>query len=240
MTARRALVAAALVLAVSCSDLNELADGVIALEVRPPVPNLLDYGDTARFRVIPRNREGDSVDAAVVWRTPDDSVITIIDSALGLVIGDRPGVGGRVQAALGDYRTGLDSVKFQARADTLIFPGPLQDTVPADAIDSDPLIVRLESFDPAGVLQGRAVIFTVVEPVFAAPADRTVEFLNAAVADTVTTGPEGTPSPDVTLRRREGFTAPDSAIVEARAYQALGTPVPGSGQRFVVHFDPAP
>lgn len=236
MTRPRALLAAALLLAVSCSDLNELADGVILLEVRPPVPNLFDYGDTARFVVVPRNREGDSVPAAVVWRTPDDSVITIIDSSQGLVVGNRPGTGGRVQAALGDYRTGLDSVKFQARADTLIVPGPLRDTVPADATDSDPLVVRLESFDPPGALAGRPVIFTVVEPAFPTPDERTVELPNAALVDTAATGPEGTPSPEVRLRRRAGFTAPDSAIVETRAHQARGALVPGSGQRFVIYF----
>ena len=234
---RGALLAAALVLGMSCSDLDELADGIILLEVRPPQPNLLDFGDTARFIVIPRDRDGDSVPAAVVWRTPDDSVITIIDSAAGLVVGNRPGVGGRVQAALGDFRTGLDSVKFQARADTLIFPGPLQDTVAVDETSSDSLTVRVESFDPAGVLPGRAVIYTVVEPVFASPADRTVEFPNAAIVDTVTTGAEGTPSPIITLGRRAGVAAPDSAIVEARAFQARGATVPGSGQRFVIHFD---
>jgi hypothetical protein len=144
---------------------------------------------------------------------------------------------GLVQAALGDFRTGLDSVKFQARADTLIFPGPLQDSVAVDETVSDSLTVRIESFDPAGVLPGRSVIYTIVEPVFATPADRTVEFPNAAIVDTVTTGAEGTPSPVITLGRRAGFTSPDSAIVEARAFQARGTIVPGSGQRFVIHFD---
>lgn len=233
----RPLAWASLVLALSCSDLNELADGVIMLEVRPPVPRVLDYGDTARFVAIPRNRDGDSVAADVRWRTPDDSVITIVDSLVGLVVGNRPGVGGRVQANLGDYRTGLDSVTFQVRADTLIFLGPAADTVLVDEVESDSLTARLESFDPAGVLAGRRLIYTLVEPVFATPADRTVEFTNAAVVDTALTGAEGTPAPVITLRRRDGFTAPDSAVVQVQSFQALGAPVPGSGQMYVVHFE---
>ncbi len=237
MTARWLAVASVVALALACSNLNELADGVIALEVRPPNPRVLDYGDTAHFVVIPRNQAGDSVAADVRWRTPDDSVITIVDSLVGLVVGDRPGVGGRVQAVLGDYRTGLDSVTFQVRADTIVLVEPSIDTVLADETASDSLTARLESLDPAGVLAGRPVIYTVVEPVFATAADRTVEFANAAVVDTVLTGPGGTPSPFVTLRRRTGVAAPDSAIVEVRAAQALGAPVPGSGQRFVVHFE---
>lgn len=231
------LAALALLPALACSDLTELADGVILLEVRPPVPFVFDFGDTARFVVIPRNREGDSVPADVVWRTPDDSSITIIDSALGLVVGDRPGTGGRVQASLGDFRTGLDSVRFQVGADTLILPGPVRDTVAVDAVESDSLTARLESFDPAGVLASRPIIYVVVEPAFTSPADRTVELPNAALEDTVLTGPGGTPSPIVTLRRRAGVTAPDSAVVEARAFRARGAPVPGSGQRFTVYFE---
>ncbi len=50
------------------------------------------------------------------------------------------------------------------------------------------------------------------------------------------TGADGTPSPPVTLDRVAGQTAPDSAIVTVAATTATGAAVPGSGQRFIVHF----
>jgi hypothetical protein len=225
-----------LLASVACSNAGELADGIIALDVRPPRPGTVDFGDTARFIVVPLDENGDSVAADVVWRTPDDSVITIIDSALGLVVGDRPDVGGRVQAALGDYRTGLDSIKFQARADTLINLGPAADTVLVDETTSDSLTARLESFNPVGLLNGRPLIFSVIEPIFSDTSLRTVVLPNGGLVDTVTTGAGGTPTPIVTLSRRAGFTAPDSAIVEVRSFRVRGTPVPGSGQRYVVYF----
>lgn len=232
---KRVLVLLALV---ACSNAGELADGVIAIDIILPNPSTLDYGDTAKFVAIPLDQNGDSVAAGVVWRTPDDSTITIIDSALGLVIGNRPGVGGRVQANLGDYHTGLDSVRFQARADTLVFLGPASTTVAADAGASDSLTARLQSFDPPDeLLSGRPMIFRVVEPVFADPAQAGISLPNGQLVDTVTTGPGGTPSPFVTLSRRLGMTAPDSAVVQVEAYQALGAQVPGSGQRYVVHFE---
>lgn len=226
-----------LLVLVACSNAGELADGVISLEVRLPRPSTLDYGDTARFVVVPLNQDGDSVPADIRWRTPDDSVITIIDSLNGLVVGNRPDVGGRVQASLGDYHTGLDSVRFQARADTLIFLGPEATTVPADIVSSDSLTARLESDDAEGGLGGRPMIFRVIEPVFADPSQATVALVNGGLVDTVTTGTGGTPTPFVTLSRRTGFTAPDSAVVQVEAYQALGATVPGSGQKYVVHFE---
>ncbi len=232
---KRVLVLLALV---ACSNAGELADGVIAIDIILPNPSTLDYGDTARFVAIPLDQNGDSVPADVVWRTPDDSTITIVDSVLGLVVGNRPGTGGRVQASLGDYRTGLDSVRFQARADTLIYLGPASSTVAADAAASDSLTARLESFDPpAELLAGRPMIFRVIEPAFADTSQRTVVLPNGALVDTIATGPGGTPTPFVTLQRRPGFTAPDSAVVQVEAYQALGAQVPGSGQRYVVHFE---
>lgn len=232
---RRVLVLLALV---ACSNAGELADGVIAIDIILPNPSTLDYGDTAKFSAIPLDQDGDSVAADIVWRTPDDSTITIIDSALGLVVGNRPGVGGRVQASLGDYHTGLDSVRFQARADTLVYLGPASSTVLVDVGSSDSLTARLESYNPAGeLLAGRPMIFRVIEPVFADTSQRTVILPNGGLVDTVTTGPGGTPAPFLTLSRRPGFTAPDSAVVEVEAHQALGAVVPGSGQRYVVHFE---
>jgi hypothetical protein len=38
------------------------------------------------------------------------------------------------------------------------------------------------------------------------------------------------------LIRVVGQTAPDTAIVQVRANRTRGTPVPGSGQRFIILF----
>ena len=72
---KRVLVLLALV---ACSNAGELADGVIAIDIILPNPSTLDYGDTAKFVANPLSQPGDGVAAGVVWRTPDDSTITII------------------------------------------------------------------------------------------------------------------------------------------------------------------
>ena len=125
-----------------------------------------------------------------------------------------------------------------ASSDTLILVPP--DTVRVDSLpatNSPPLVARIESFDPIGPLQGRAIIYEVIEPVFATPADATVAFGNGAVADTAVTDVTGEPLTAVALSRVTGKVSPDSAIVTIRATRHQGTePVPGSGQRWIVRF----
>ena len=87
------------------------------------------------------------------------------------------------------------------------------------------LTARLESFDPpAELLAGRPMIFRVIEPAFADTSQRTVVLPNGALVDTIATGPGGTPTPFVTLQRRPGFTAPDSAVASASSRHGGGTP----------------
>jgi hypothetical protein len=64
-----------------------------------------------------------------------------------------------------------------------------------------------------------------------------VTLSTAAVADTFLTAADGTVS-TVTVAPVAGTTPPDSVIVEVRAARTRGAVVPGSGQRFIVRFQP--
>jgi hypothetical protein len=228
--------AALVLLAVAgCSNLDELADGVISLEVRPPNPPIIEFGDTASFGARALDANGDSVEADIRWVTPD-TTLEIVDTAAGLVAGKYPAVTGRVQAQLGTLQGGFTTLTVEARADTIILPEAVADTVEADATSSNPLVARVESFDPAGPLSGRSLIYEIVAPTFGDPAARTVELSNGALVDTVQTGADGTPSTPVVARRIAGVAAPASVTVQVRGVQRRGTPVPGSGQAFTVLF----
>ena len=115
-------------------------------------------------------------------------------------------------------------------------PGPVTDTVAADETASVALVSRVESFDPAGPLSGRSLIYEIVQPAFADPAARTVELSGGGLADTVLTGADGAPTTPVAVQRVTGATPPASVTVQVRGVQRRGTPVPGSGQAFTVAF----
>jgi hypothetical protein len=57
-------------------------------------------------------------------------------------------------------------------------------------------------------------------------------FSTGAVADTLTTGADGTAAAVLSVIGEP----PDTVIVEARATRTRGAVVPGSGQRFIVLF----
>lgn len=232
---RGARVALALVMAAGCSDLNELADGVISVEVRAPNPPIIEFGDTASFDARALDAAGDSVDADIRWLTPDTTLV-IVDTAAGLVAGKYPAVTGRVQAQLGTLQSGFTTLTVEARADSIIVPDAVADSVQADEPSSSPLLARLESFDPAGPLAGRSLIYEIVAPTFGDPATRTVELSNGALVDTVQTAGDGTPSTPAVVRRIAGVAPPASVTVQVRGVQRRGTPVPGSGQAFTVLF----
>jgi hypothetical protein len=223
------------VLLVGCSSLDELGDGVIALEVVPPNPPTIEFGDTATFIARALDENGDSVAADIRWVTPD-TTLTIIDTAAGLVVGRYPAVTGRMQAQYGNLQSGFTTLTVEARADTIIVPGPVEDTVDVDEAASVPFVARLESFDPAGPLAGRSLIYEIVQPAFADPAARTVELSGGGLVDTVVTGTDGSPTTPVAVVRMSGLTPPASVTVQVRGVQRRGTPVPGSGQAFTALF----
>jgi hypothetical protein len=232
----RAAGVAALALA-GCSELSSSDDTVIALQVTAPPGAVVEVGDTVQYTAVALNRNGDPIAAQIRWSTPDSANIAV-DSLTGEVLGKKGGTQARVQASSEGLVSSLNVVDVRAAADTLILVPP--DTVRVDslpAMSSPPLVARLESFNPVGPLQGRAIIYEVVEPVFTDSASATVVFGNSLVLDTALTNAAGEPQPPIALSRVPGKVSPDSAIVTIRATRHQGTePVPGSGQRWIVRF----
>lgn len=231
----RAVGLAVLALA-ACSDLSSSDETVVALQVTSPPGSTVEVGDTVTYTVVALNRNGDSIAATIRWSTPDTAILAV-DSLSGVVLGKKPGPG-RVQAISDGLVSPLNILTVFASADTLILVPP--DTVRLDtltATNTSPLVARLESFNPVGPVAGRVIIYTVVEPVFANAADRTVEFGTGGLADTAVTAANGEPVDAVTIARIPGITPPDSAIVEIRATRYKNNqPVPGSGQRWIIRF----
>jgi len=231
----RAMGLAALALA-ACSDLSSSDDTVVALQVTSPPGAVVEVGDTVTYSAVALNRNGDAIAATIRWSTPDTATIAV-DSLSGVVLGRKPGPG-RVQATSDGLVSPLNILTVFASADTLILVPP--DTLTLDTLTATttaPLVARLESFNPVGPTSGRVIIYEVVAPVFATPADRTVQFASGGLADTATTGANGEPTIPVALARIPGIAPPDSAIVEIRATRYKNNqPVPGSGQRWIIRF----
>lgn len=235
MTRLRA--AAALTLAVACSDLPTADDGVAVLEVVRPTSLDLEAGATLQLTARALDRAGSELAVPINWRTPDTTIL--VEAATGRVTGLIGGETGRVQAVVGE-RDPLVSdfltLRILAGADTMYVVGDSVLSVALAAPESAPLVVRVESLRPPGPLAGRSLIYRLVHPVFSDPAARTVEFSGGRLADTATTSTEGVPQAAVRLLRRAGLIAADSTVVQVTAARAGGAPVPGSGLRFHIRF----
>jgi hypothetical protein len=218
-------------LALGCSNLDEGEAGVVALEVSAPSSDTLEVGESVQLTARALDRDGNPVNAAITWRGVDTTAS--IDPSSGIVTALFPG-SARVQATVGSLSSGLITLTILAPADTLIIAGDSVLTVLTDVPASAPMIVRLESFHPAGPLANRPVIYSITSPDLTG-LPHTVELPGAVLADTVLTGSDGQVT-TMTLNRVTGVTAPDSAIVEVSAFRTRGAVVPGSGQRFIVHF----
>src|SRR5690606_830342 len=183
------------------------------------------------------DRLGNPMDVPITWRTADPANV-FIEAATGRVTGLTPGTTGRVQAVVGTLVSELMPLTVVAGADTVEVPGDTLVVAP-EAVASPGLAVRVAALVDGAYegVTGRSIIFEIVEPPFADPAARTVEFTgNAALADTVATGADGFPAAAVTLSRIEGLVAPDTVQVEVRVVRRSGALVPGSGQRVVIAF----
>ena len=228
------------ILLASCSDIPTSGSDVIALEVRPPLPAQVEVGDTIQLSARALDRNGDSVAAALRWRTADPLNVAI-DSLTGRVTGLLAGSSGRVQVTDGSLASDLITLTVVGRADTVLVPADTV-VVAAAATVSPPLsalVVIRDAAAPTGFtgVSGRSMIFTIVEPLFGDVTARTVEITGDGIADTVVTGSDGAPATPVTLSRVAGRTAPAHVLVEVRVLRRSGAAVPGSGQRFVVRFD---
>lgn len=213
----------------ACSNLTEGPAGVVELDIVAPDVTTIEVGETLQLSARALNRDGQSIDAVITWRTPNP---TLSVSETGLVTAIAPGPG-QVQAFAGSLASSLISLTVVARADTLILIGDSIVTVAPEATASVPLVVQLQSLSPAGLVASSPVIYTVTSPPDVGP--HTIELPGGVLVDTLSTGEDGTVQ-GVTLNRVLGTTAPDSAIVEVRAFRLRGTEVPGSGQRFIVRF----
>jgi hypothetical protein len=218
-------------LVLGCSNLDEGEAGVVALEVSAPSPDTLEVGESVQLSARALDRDGNVVNVAITWRGVDTTAS--IDPTSGVVTALFPGTA-RVQATVGSLASGLITLTLLAPADTLILAGDSVLTVLSDVPASAAMLVRLESFNPAGPLAGRPVIYTITSPDLTGQ-PHTVELPGAVLVDTVLTESDGQVS-TMTLNRVAGITAPDSAIVEVSAFRTRGAVVPGSGQRFIVHF----
>jgi hypothetical protein len=218
---------AALVL-LGCSGLDESEAGIVGLEVRAPLPPVVEVGETVQFSARPLDADGDSVGVPVLWRSPDATVA--VGEATGLVTGLAPGTG-RVQAVVGSLVGELVELSVIARADTLGLVGDSVVVAAAEPGVTPPLTVLLQSFDPAGPLDARPVVYEITRPT-AQPLAVTLP--GGVLIDTLATSADGTVGPLVS--RVPGTPVPDTVFVEIRASRTRGAVVPGSGQRFIVLF----
>lgn len=222
--------------ALGCSGLTEGDGGVVAVEIRVPSPSIIEVGETLQLAADALNGDGQPVpDATITWATPDTTAV--LDAATGQVTGRTAGQSARIQARVGSLGSALVALQVIAPADTLILVGDSMPVVAAGETATAPLVTRLESFNPAGPLTGRPVIYEVTEPAVADPAQRTVELSGGVLVDTVQTGADGQPVTPIALSRVTGKTAPATAVVVVRAERTRRGAVPGSGQRFVVRFE---
>ena len=231
-----------LALALGCSSLQGDTSGVVAIEVVSPRTALLEDRDTLNMatRTLSAralNLQGDSIDAPIKW-TSADSLAVIIDSVIPYVVGAGTSGSPRLQARIGSLGSAVITFSLGPRSDTLTLLGSDSIVVPPGGLVSDSLDVALMTYDSAGVapISNRRLFFAITSPVFANPADRTVEFTNGGLADTAVTGATGDPISGVRLSRITGKTAPDSVVVTVSARRPSGRAVPGLTRPIRVYF----
>jgi hypothetical protein len=215
----------------ACSNLPSGEGGVVALELRLPSPAAVEQNDTLQLRARALNADGDSVAAAVFWRTLDDTVLTVVDS-IGVVTTSHTSGTARVQARVGSLRSDLVTLSIRPRSDTLLLS---VDTITIPAADSlsGALGARVESLDPAGGVAGTSILYEVIDSL---AARGKLRFANGLLAFRATTGADGGPTTAVTLRKIAAQVPPPIVEVRVSASRPSGTPVPGSGQAFTLLF----
>jgi hypothetical protein len=215
---------------IGCSNLTEGAGGVVGLEVSVPSNSTVEVGEALQLSARALDRDGQTLNIPVAWRAADPTLT--VDEQTGLVTGVAPGTG-RVQAFVGSLASDFVSLTVIPRADTVTIVGDSVFTVAPTETSSPPLVVQVNSFNPAGPAAARPVVYTIASPPEVIP--HVVELPGGVLADTLVTGTDGTVQ-GITLNRLPGVASPDSAIVVIRSYRASGADVPGSGQRFIVRF----
>jgi hypothetical protein len=220
----------------ACSNLSTTEGGIASVEIAVPSPAEVEAGQSLQLTAVARGTDGEVLDVPVYWRALDTTIA--VDSVEGILTGIDGGLSGRVIARAVDLYSRDVAFNVLHHADTLILVGDSTITVPSGQTASPPMSVRVEGGDPRAPVDKRRVTFEVVYPVFASPAERTIEFPNGQLAQNFVTATTGTPSPPATLVRRTGQTAPDTVLVRVSIFRPGGGTVPGSGQHFLLLFLP--
>ena len=223
----RSALLSSILLVLGCSDLTVGSGGVVQLEVTQPQLLTIEIGETLALTARALDKDGNEVAAPVTWLAPDP---TLTVDAAGVITGVSAGTG-RVQASAGNLPSAVLQFTVIPRADTLIVTDSVFTIIPGGAA-SPPLVAALQSFNLAGPLADRPIVYAVIDPPEVVP--HLVELPGGVLTDTLNTGTDGAVT-SVTLNRAT-LAQPDTAIVEVRAFRTRGAPVPGSGQRFRVIF----
>jgi hypothetical protein len=225
-----AAVLAALAITAGCSHLGG-GTGPVAIQLVLPARLELEVGDTLQLRAYTLDESGDSIGAPIIWRAGDTTVA--VDSLTGRATALYPRTTGRLQARSGTLVSDVVTFSTFPRSDTLAVDSTADTTtvLSGDSI-SAPLVASVRSFVNDSGIFNRQLTYQVT-----APADSSVTLDGGRLLVTVTTASDGTPAAPVRVHRTSA-PAPDSALVTVSAARPSGTAVPGSGQRFVIHFQP--
>lgn len=221
-----------LLLALGCGNLGEGEGGVVALELRLPDPQAVEPGDTIQLLARALNSSGDSVEANIVWVTPDTAILSVDSS--GRLTADSTEGQGRVQARVGNLRSELANFTVRRRSESLVLVAPLAVTVPTTDSASTALKARVlpPLPDTAGI-SGTSLLYQIVD---SATFRDVVHFAGGGQNLRAATSTGGFPTIDVTLRRQSGATFPVTVTVQVSARRPSGAVVPGSGQTFSITF----
>jgi hypothetical protein len=230
----RSRAAGLLWLLAACSNLSTTEGGIASLEIAVPSPAEVEVGQSLQLTAVARGADGEILEVPVFWRALDTTIA--VDSLEGILSGLDGGMTGRVVARAVDLYSATVTFTVLNQADTLIRVGDSTITVVSGQNASPAMTVRVEGGDPRAPVDKRRVTFEVVYPVFASPADRTIEFPNGQLAQSFETATTGVPSPPPTLVRRAGQTPPDTVLVRVSIFRPGGGTVPGSGQNFLLLF----
>lgn len=231
----RCLWALPVLLLSACSDLTSGSHGVVALEIRIPSPAFVEPNDTLVLHARALDLAGDSVDVPTFWFALDSTVV-VVDSTEGLVTTSRTDSTGRVQARAGSIRSDPALLTIRGPSDTLVITGSDTFRVASGDTASATLDAAVQSFiPPAQGVPNTAIVYQVLD---SASVVGKVHLPGGGLVIRALTGLTGEPLQPVTVNRGTVTPAPDSVVVSIQAYRPSGKTVPGSGQQFVVRFDP--
>lgn len=223
--------------ALGCSNLTGDSKTPIVIDVFPVagsgISGQVEIGDTAVLTAVALNQQGDSVAATFTWRTADTGIV-FLDPQTGQVSGKQVGTA-RVQARSGPLISDLVTLNVVPMADSLVVIPPDSARLLATDTASAPLIAAMDSINPDGPLSGRRIVYEITQFF---PATDSASLNGGLFALNATTTATGQPSAPVYVRKIPGRPHPDSVYVEIRSFRPSGVLIPGSGQMFIVRFDP--